>query len=316
MKVAVFGAGAVGAFYGARMSEGGGEVALIARGAQLAALRADGLTIVTPERTSRHRLLATDDPSEVGPVDVVLFGVKSYDTEAAAARLGPLLGEATAVISLQNGIDNEEKLAAAIGWGAVLGGAAYILATVREPGLVDASGPRRIVFGEWAGGEPTARVQSILEVFERGGVDAQAAPDVRVAKWEKFTLLAAFSAMSAAVRLGLGDIRDAPAARAMLRALMTEAWSVGRAEGVALADDLVDRQHALLMSQAPDASASLRYDLVTGHRMELDALQGAVIRLGRRHGIATPWMDAAYAILEPWARRNDLPPLDRAPIPG
>ena len=316
MKVAVLGAGAVGAFYGARMSEGGADVALIARGAQLAALRERGLTLVTPERTSEHRLSATDDPAEIGPVDVVLFCVKSYDTEAAAAGLGALLHGETAVVSLQNGIDNEEKLAAAIGWEHVLGGSAYILGTVREPGVVEASGPRRIVFGEWTGGELSARVRAIVEVFERGGVDAHAAPDVRVAKWEKFTLLAAFSAMSAAVRLGLGEIRDAPAARAMLHALMTEAWTVGRAEGVGLDDDLVDRQHALLMAQAPDATASLRYDLVTGHRMELEALQGVVVRLGRRHGIPTPWMDAAYAILQPWAQRNALPPDERAPIPA
>jgi 2-dehydropantoate 2-reductase len=316
MKVAVLGAGAIGSFYGARMSEGGADVTLITRGAQLEALRRRGLTIVTPERTSEHRLATTDDPADVGPVDVVLFCVKSYDTEAAAARLGPLIHAETAVVSLQNGIDNEEKLAAAIGWENVLGGAAYILGSVREPGVIEASGPRRIVFGEWTRGEPSARVRAIADVFERGGVDAQPATDVRVAKWEKFTLLVAFSAMSAAVRLGLGEIRDAPAARNMLHALMTEAWRVGRADGVALADDLVDRQDALLMSQAPDASASLRYDLLSGHRMELEALQGVVVRLGQRHGIPTPWMDAAYAILQPWAQRNALSPDERAPLPG
>jgi 2-dehydropantoate 2-reductase len=316
MKVAVLGAGAVGAFYGARMSEGGADVALIARGAQLTALLERGLTIVTPERTSDHRLPATDDPADIGPVDVVLFCVKSYDTELAAASLGVLLHAETAVVSLQNGIDNEEKLAVTIGWEHVLGGAAYILGSVREPGVIEASGPRRIVFGEWTGGEPSARVRAIVEVFERAGVEAQAAPDVRVAKWEKFTLLAAFSAMSAAVRLGLGEIREAPGARDMLHALMTEVWTVGRADGVALADDLVARQHTLLMSQAPDATASLRYDLSSGHRMELEALQGVVVRLGRRYGIPTPWMDAAYGILQPWARRNALPPNERAPIPA
>jgi len=316
MKVAVFGAGAIGAYYGARMSEGGAEVGLIARGANLAALRGRGLTIVAPERTSTHDLLATDDPADIGPVDVVLFCVKSYDTEAGTARLVPLLRAGTAVVSLQNGVDNEEKIAAAIGWPQVLGGAAYILAGMREPGVVEASGPRGIVFGEWAGGEPSARVRAILEVCERGGIDAVAAPDVQVAKWEKFTLLAAFSAMTATVRLGLGEVRDAPAAKAMLHALMTEVWTVGRADGINLADDLVARQFALLMSQVPGATSSLYHDLVTGHRMELEALQGTVVRLGRKHGVPTPWMDAAYAILQPWAQRNALPPDDRAPIPG
>jgi 2-dehydropantoate 2-reductase len=315
MRVAVFGAGAIGAYYGARMSDGGAEVGLIARGAHLAALRQRGLTVVTPEQTSTHRLLATDEPTEIGPVDVVLFCVKSYDTDATAARLAPLIGDGTAVISLQNGVDNEERIAAAVGWEHVLGGSAYILAGIREPGVVTAGGPRRIVFGEWAGGEPSDRVRAILEVCERGGIGAEAAPDIQVAKWEKFTLLAAFSAMTATVRLGLGEICDAPAARAMLHALMEEVWAVGRASGVNLPDDLVKRQFALVTAQVPDATSSLYRDLVSGHQMEFESLQGTVVRLGRRHGVATPWMDAAYAILQPWAQRNALPYADRAAIP-
>lgn len=316
MRVAVFGAGAIGAYYGARLSEGGAEVSLIARGANLAALRERGLTVITTERTSEHRLFATDDPAAIGPVDVVLFCVKSYDTESAAAHLAPLLHDETAVVSLQNGIDNEEQIAAAVGWGHVLGGSAYILAGVREPGMISAGGPRRIVFGEWAGGEPSVRVRSILEACQRGGIGAEAATDIRAAKWEKFTLLAAFSAMTATVRLGLGEIRDAPAAKAMLHALMAEVWAVGRADGVDLADDLVDRQFGLLTSQVPDATTSLYRDLITGHRMELEALQGTVVRLGALHGVPTPWMDAAYAILQPWAQRNAQPPTDREPIPN
>lgn len=315
MRIAVFGAGAIGAYYGARMSEGGADVSLVARGAHLTALRERGLTIVTAGQTSEHRLRATDDPAEIGPVDVVLFCVKSYDTEATAMRLGPLIHDGTAVVSLQNGVDNEEKIAAVIGWEHVLGGSAYILAGIREPGVVAAGGPRRIVFGEWAGGEPSARVRAILDVCERGGIGAEAAPDIRVAKWEKFTLLTAFSAMTATVRLGLGEIRDAPAAKAMLHGLMTEVWAVGRADGVNLADDLVERQFGLLIGQVPDATSSLYRDLITGHQMELEALQGSVVRLGLRHGVPTPWMDAAYAILQPWAQRNVLPPADRAAIP-
>ena len=316
LRVAVLGAGAVGGYYGGGMARGGADVSLEARGAHLAALRERGLTLVEPERTTELRLAATDDPAEIGPVDVVLFCVKSYDTESAAATLAPLVREGTAVVSLQNGVDNEEKIAAAVGWEHVLGGSAYILGAIREPGVIEAAGPRRIVLGEWAGGEPTDRVRAIVEVCSAGGIEAEVALDVRVAKWEKFTLLAAFSAMSATTRLGIGEIRDAPAARAMLHELMAETWRVGRAEGVALPDDLVNRQLALLSSQNPGATASLRHDLLTGHRMELDALQGIVVRLGRKHAIPTPFMDAAYAILEPWARRNALPEGERAPIPA
>ena len=175
-------------------------------------------------------------------------------------------------------------------------------------------GPRRIVFGEWAGGPPSKRVEAILDVCRHGGIPAEPADDVRRAKWEKFTLLVAFSGMTAATGLPLGAIREAPAARAMLRELMAETWAVGRAAGVGLADDLVDRQFALLDSQAYGASTSLAFDRSTGHRMELEALQGTVRRLAREHGVPTPATDAAYAMIEPWARRNDLPAEERQSI--
>jgi 2-dehydropantoate 2-reductase len=315
VRVAVFGAGAIGAFYGARLAGGGAEVSLIARGERLAALRERGLTIVEPERTTEHRLPATDDPAEIGPVDLVLFCVKSYDTDAAAPRLQPLLGDGTAVLSLQNGVDNEERIAAVIGWHHVLGGAAYIVAGMKEPGVLVASGPRAMVIGEWEGGEPSERVRAVLEACARGAVDAKAAPDVQVAKWQKFVFLAAFSAMTAGVRLRGGDVVAAPAAAEMMRALMAEVWAVGRTAGVKLPDDEVERQFGYAMALDPGATSSLYRDLVAGKRMEVDALQGTVVRLGRDLGVPTPWMSAAYAILEPWARRNAQPPAERTAIP-
>ena len=312
MRIAVLGAGAVGAYYGKRLADGGADVTLIARGAHLEALRRDGLTIVEPEGTTTSRLAATDDAATIGPVDVVLFCVKSYDTDEAAARLGPLLRDGTAVISLQNGIDNEDRIAAVIGRDHVVGGAAYILAAIREPGVIEASGPRQIVIGELEPGPPSARIERIVEVGARTGLEVIAADDVRVALWEKYTLLVAFSAMTATTRLGIGAIREAPAARAMLGAIMTEVWTVGREAGVPLADDLVDDRMRLLLGQEPEASTSLAHDLATGHRMETEALQGAAIRLGREHGIATPFLDAAYAILEPWTIRNARFPDERS----
>jgi 2-dehydropantoate 2-reductase len=314
LRVAVLGAGAVGGYYGARLADGGADVALVARGRHLDALRANGLTVVEPERTSTYRLNATDDPSEIGPVDIVLFCVKSYDTAAAAAQLGPLLHDTTGVLSLQNGIDNEEIIAAAIGAEHVIGGAAYILGSIVEPGVIDAAGPRRIVIGELSRGAVTERIRAILDVGERAGLGVEALHDVRLAKWEKYTLLVAFSAMTATTRLPIGDIRDAPAARAMLGAIMTEVWSVGRATGVPLGDDLVERQMGLLLSQADGSTTSLYHDLVSGHRLEVEALQGAAMRLGREHGVPTPNLDAAYAILQPWAIRHERPIDDRAPI--
>jgi 2-dehydropantoate 2-reductase len=305
MRVAVMGAGAVGSYVGSRLGAGGSDVTLIARGAHLAAMRERGLTLVTPEgERSTVDVTATDDPAEVGPVDVVLFLVKSYDTDDAARRLAPLLGPETAVISFQNGIDNEARIAAAIGEQHVLGAAAYILSSIESPGVVR-SGRARIVVGELEPGPPSARVEQFVTAANAGGIEAHAASDVRKTKWEKYVLLVAFSAVTAATQLTVGDIRGSEAASAMLRAVMAEAWTVGRALGVPLADDLVDRQHALVLAQRDDEAASLRHDLITGHRMELEALQGTLRRLGRETRIPTPWTDAAYAILQPWAIRNE-----------
>ena len=304
MRVAVMGAGAVGGYLGACLANGGADVSLIARGAHLAAIRERGLTIVSPQgKRSTVRLDATDDPAEVGPVDFVLFLVKSYDTDEAARRLPALIGDGTGIISLQNGIDNEARIASVVGEEHVLGGAAYILAAITEPGVVR-SNRARIVVGELKPGPPSERVARFVAAAAAGGVLAEAAEDVRRVKWEKYTLLVAFSAMTATTQLTVGDIRGSAAASAMLRAIMREAWSVGRALGVPLADDHVDRAHALVLAQADDEGTSLRHDLLTGHRMELDALQGTLIRLGRETGVATPWTEAAFAILEPWAIRN------------
>jgi 2-dehydropantoate 2-reductase len=207
------------------------------------------------------------------------------------------------VLSLQNGVSNEERIAAVIGPGHVLGGAVYILAAITEPGVVR-TGKARIVIGELQPGPPTERVERIVEAARAGGIAAGASSDVRVVKWEKYVLLVGFSAVTAATQLTIGDVRASAAATEMMRAVMREAWQVGRALGIPLADDLVDRQHALVLAQKDTEATSLRHDLVTGHRMELDALQGTLRRLGREAGVATPWTDAAYAILEPWAIRN------------
>ena len=299
------GAGAVGSYLGSCLAVGGAEVHLIARGAHLAAMRERGLTIVTPEgERSTVDVKATDDPAEIGPVDAVLFLVKSYDTDDAARRLPPLIDDETVVISLQNGIDNEARIAAVVGADHVAGGAAYILSAIEAPGVVR-SGKARIVVGELEPGPPSARIERFVEVANAGGITALAADDVRKTKWEKYVLLVAFSAMTATTQLTVGDIRGSEAASAMLRAIMVEACAVGRALGIPLGDDLVDRQHALVLAQRDDEAASLRHDLLTGHRMELEALQGALRRLGRETGVPTPGTDAAYAILQPWAIRNE-----------
>jgi len=303
-RVAVMGAGAVGSYLGSRLATAQADVHFVARGLHLAALRERGLTLITPDGATTTPVSATDDLASIGPVDIVLFCVKSYDTEAAAAQLRPLVGPKTVVLSIQNGIENEANIVAAIGAEHVLGAATYILAAIESPGVVR-SGAARIVLGELHQGPPSERAMAIAELFNAGGVAATAVPDVRLAKWDKYVLLVAFSAVTAATQLTVGDIRGSVAASGMLRAIMAEAWSIGRDLGVPLADDLVERAHKLVLVQDDDEGTSLRHDLLTGHRMELEALQGTLRRLGRETGIATPWTDAAYAILEPWAHRNE-----------
>lgn len=304
MRIAVFGAGAVGSYLGSRFAAAKADVHLIARGAHLRALREKGLTLISPEGVISTPVWATDEPASIGSVDIVLFCVKSYDTDDAVEQLPPLVGPDTAVISIQNGIGNEAKIAAKIGEDHVLGAATYILSAIEAPGVVR-SGPARIVIGELREGPPSERVKRIVELARAGGIDASATSDARRAKWEKYVLLVAFSAVTAATQLTVGDIRASAAASGMLRAIMTEAWSIGRALGVPLPADLVERAYKLVLAQDDDEGTSLRHDLLTGHRMELDALQGNLRRLGRETGIPTPWTDAAYAILEPWAHRND-----------
>jgi 2-dehydropantoate 2-reductase len=304
MRVAVFGAGAVGSYLGSRLASARADVHLIARGAHLEALRDNGLTLITPDGISRSPVWATDSPSAIGTVDVVLFCVKSYDTDAAIAQLPPLIGQGTMVISIQNGIDNEPKIAAAIGAEHVLGAATYILASIESPGVVR-SGAARLVVGELRDGPPSDRVRAFVDVARTGGIDASATSDVRRAKWEKYVLLVAFSAVTAATQLTIGPIRLSHAALTMLRGIMEEAWSIGRAMGVPLSNDLVDRQYQRVVTLPADEGTSLRHDLLIGHRMELDALQGALRRYGRETGIPTPWTDAAHAVLEPWAVRNE-----------
>ena len=299
------GAGGVGGYFGGRLATAGTDVAFVARGAHLAALRERGLTVRVPEGVSTVQVTATDDPTTIGSVDVVLLSVKAHDTVEAVHQAAPLMRDDTAVVSLQNGIDNEDVIAGLVGWPRVVGGAAYIFASIASPGVIVAAGPRKLVFGEWGGGAPTSRLNVLREACEAAGIPASIPPDIRVAIWEKFVFLVAFSAVSAAVRLPLGEIRDSPKAWRLMEGIVAEAWRVGRAEGIDLSDDCVARQIAFATSLDDGFVASLQHDLVAGRRMEVDALQGALARRGRNVGVPTPLTDSLLAVLEPWARRND-----------
>ena len=304
MKIAIYGAGGVGGYYGARLAQAGADVHLIARGAHLRALKEEGLRIRSPKGDAELRLPATENAEDIGPSDYVLFCVKSFDTEKAAARLPSLLKADTAVISLQNGVDNEEKIGAAVGLDYVMGGASFIMSTISEPGVIEHVGElSRMVFGE-LDGKPSDRAERWLALCQEAGIEAELSLNVRSVLWNKFAFICAFAGMTAATRLPVGPIREDEHAMKLARGTMEEVVAVARAEGVGLPEDVVDKLHELAMQLDPESYSSLHYDLTHGKPMKLEALHGTALRLARKHGIDTLRLEIVYAILKPWAVRN------------
>ena len=300
MKIGIVGAGGVGGYYGARLASAGAEVGLIARGDHLAAIREHGLRVRADEADFTVRVAASDDPADIGPCDAVLFCVKSYDTDQAAALLEPLLKLETGVVSLQNGVDNEEKIAARIGPGHVIGGASFILAHIAEPGVVEQIGSvRRVIFGELDGSR-TERIERLLAEFRNAEIDSDVADDIRVVLWDKFAFLCALAGLTAVTRLPIDELLAVPDTRGLFQEMVAEVAVVARAEGVELADDIVDQKTAFAENLGPDSFSSLHHDLVTGHRLELDALHGEVTRRAARHGILVPVSEMIYSLLRPW----------------
>jgi 2-dehydropantoate 2-reductase len=244
-----------------RLAQAGSDIHFIDRGAHLQALREHGLRVQSVKGDFTVRAQATDDPAEVGPCDYVLFCVKAFDTEAAAARLGPLLGKSTAVLSLQNGVDNEEKLAQAIGPDHVLGGADFIFAGKAAPGvIVHTGGPTSITFGE-LDGQVSERAQRLLACCQQAGFAAELSESIKTVLWAKFAFICAQAGMTAAVRLPIGELRTVDAAWGGLQRLVAE---VAAADGSPIPAAAQQRALALAQSVEPGSFSSLHDDLVAG----------------------------------------------------
>src|SRR5262245_19532330 len=301
MRIAVMGSGGVGGYFGGLLARAGEDVTFIARGAHLEALRAHGLTVQSRISGDFTRAVSvTNDPEAIGAVDLVLLGVKTYDLDAAASRLPPLIGSQTVVLPLQNGIDASERLVQILGASPVLGGVTYVIATRTSPGVIVHLGLNRIILGEYPSGT-SARTERVREVLQRAGVTAEVHPDIRVPLWEKLVALAASGGAMAATRLPIGSIRDCPETSALLRAVIDEAVAVGRAAGIPLPADCVERHWATLQGLDRSARGSMSHDLLAGRRLEVEALNGAVVRAGRQAGVPTPLNFAVYAALKPYA---------------
>lgn len=289
MRIAIMGSGGVGGYFGGRLAASGQDVAFVARGAHLAALRTRGLRIasalgdLTLEPTT-----ATDDPATLGPVDLVIFAVKLYDTERAAAAVGPLIGQRTGVVTLQNGVDSVAALSRVLGAGHVVGGVAHIASTIAEPGLIRHTGTlARLQIGELDCSR-SERVAALSEALERAGVDHQVSDDIERDIWAKMVFLATFSGLTALTRLPIGRVRTDPQTRALYEAGLSEALAVAHASGIALPDDFVARTLARTDQLPPEMKASLLHDLEAGRRLELAWLSGAIVRMGNELGVATP----------------------------
>ena len=300
MRIAVMAAGAVGGYFGARMAAAGHDVFFIARGAHLEAIKKNGLKIESVHGDLHlPKPNVTDDPKTVGPVDIVLFAVKLWDTEKAAELARPLVGPDTRVITLQNGVDSVERVGPILGVEQTVGGATYIATVVAAPGVVSHTS----AFAKLRFGRADKKADATLDAFVAAGkaarLDIALSDDIERERWEKFTFLTAMAGSTATLRSAIGPIAADPETREFFRQLMTEAFAVGRAKGVALDPAFIEERMDFVINKVePGMKASMAHDLERGNRLELDWLAGKVRALGRELGVPTPASDTVYTVLK------------------
>jgi 2-dehydropantoate 2-reductase len=299
VRIAVFGTGGVGGYFGGRLAAAGEDVRFIARGAHLEALRTHGLRLVSPKGDAHVApVTAAADPAEIGPVDVVLFTVKMYDADQAAATLPPLLGPETVVIPFQNGVESVEILQGRIGPAHVAGGTAYVAAVISAPGVITHTAMDTLIFGE-LDGRRSLRLEQLLDACRRARFEARLSPHIRADIWSKFIRLTVFSGMTTVTRLPLGPVRDNRDLYAMMEAAWREGLAVARAHGVPLAEALLDEIRGMTGALPPHAKSSMLEDLERGKRLELPWLSGAIVRLGAAAGVPTPTHRFIATVLAP-----------------
>lgn len=300
MKIVMFGAGGVGGYFGGRLAAAGADVAFVARGPHLEALRRDGLRIASPKGDIHvDGVRASADPSDLGPADVVFLTVKMYDVDTAASALRPLLGPDTMVVTLQNGVEATDMVARRIGRSHVAGGVAYVAAVIDGPGRIRHTALDALIVGE-LDGAMSPRLLALRDRAAAAGFAFTASEDIHKDLWSKFARLSVFSGMTAATRSPLGVLRGSAGLVKLLETAVDEALAVGRALGVALDDRVRDEVFAMYRGMPPQAKSSMLEDLERGKPLELPWLSGAVVRLGRENGIPTPTHAVIEALLAPF----------------
>ena len=303
MDIAVMGAGGVGGYFGGLLARAGHNVTFIARGPHLEAIRSNGLRV----ESGNDGIFtvpgnATDDPTSVGPQDLVLFTVKMYDNEDAIRAIGPMVGPDTIVLTLQNGIDNGERLVEVYGADRVMIGSAYLEGRISEPGVVTQGGPGAASFGERTIGI-SERGERLYQVFREAGWRVDLLENMTGMLWKKFAYLSGSAGVCAASGCAYGELRTVPETRNAIEAAIAEALAVGEASGAPLEPDSLEWSMNALDNFPATGMASLAKDFAEGRPVELEGLTGVVIRMGREHGVPTPVNDALYAVLKPRANR-------------
>jgi 2-dehydropantoate 2-reductase len=301
MRIAIVGSGAVGGYYGAMLARAGHRVTFIARGAHLRSIKERGLLVWSPLGDFTVRAPADHDISRVGHVDLVLLAVKTYDNEVVLPQLPALCGPGTIVLTLQNGVDSPVEVAQAVGEERVLAGPTYVATALSAPGVIEQTGThRRIVFGEVfaPGDEVTERVRRVAEAFISADIQAEPVADARIPLWEKFIYLASYAAFSGAARKPAGAIWGDAFVRERFLSAVDEVYAVAQAEGVPVPAGQRERVAAYMNTVPATMRASLLIDLQQGKRIEVEALQGSVVRRGAARGVPTPIMSTLYAVLK------------------
>jgi 2-dehydropantoate 2-reductase len=300
MRIVVMGAGGVGGYFGGRLSQAGHEVSFVARGKHLEAIKAKGLALKSPLGDALLKVRAAEDPAALAPADLVLFAVKLWDTENAAAQLRPLVQQGAFVIPFQNGVESIERVGKVLGAERVLGGAAYIAGRIGEPGVVVQVGTMaRLRFGPVLPAQKQV-AQAFHAACKDAKIDVELADDIVKVLWEKFVLLVALSATTTVTRKPIGVVRADPDMRWLFESCMRETWALGRKRGVKLADDLVGQTLKFADGLPPEMKASMLGDLEAGGKLEAPWLSGGVARMAAAAGMDAPANRAVFAALKPY----------------
>jgi 2-dehydropantoate 2-reductase len=300
MKILIMGTGGVGGYYGGLLAQQGNEVTFISRGAHLYAIRHEGLKVKSIHGDfTVFPANATDDPVKVEPVDLILFCVKTYDTDDAAAAIRPVVDLQTVVMSLQNGVDAAERIGKVVGAEHVIGGVTWLSSAVEAPGVIkQISQFRRIVLGELAGGR-SERIQSIFEVLNPTGIEVEISENIQKILWTKFVFISAASAFGSLTRLPMGEYRSVPATRRLISDIMKEVEALARVQGIPLDPDVVEKSLEFMDNASPHIKPSMQLDVESGHRTELESMVGVIGRKGRELGVPTPVADFVQSSLLP-----------------